>query len=359
MWDQAQDNLEKAAARDPEFTAATARLAEACVRKYNASQDTRWLARADSVLNKVAQNRQTPGVLISQGMIWQATGEYEKAASLYRELLQSEPNNVEVWDMLAQTLKGAGKIAEAEDTYHTAVRLRPGYWPAFNTMAVFYMGQHDYQKAEQSFQTAIAMAPDIPVLHSNLGGLYFKTSRWEEAAREFRKSVKLKSYAQGYSNLGTALFFDGKYREAADQFEEAIKLPPANHVPWGNLGDARWQIPGENEPARLAFRRAYALVSQQLVLNPVDAQLHKSIALYLAKLGNPTDARKEIEVAIHQAPADADVTFYAARVYAVIGDWTRAAAAVKSCLALGFDTKEVEREPDLNQVRTAGAKDGR
>jgi tetratricopeptide (TPR) repeat protein len=353
-WDEAVDNLQKAVAKDPEFTAAGAKLAEAFVKKYNVSQDTKLLAQADSALNQVARNGQTPEVLFAQAMIWQATGETGKAEPLFRQLLQTEPNNVEVWELLADTLKAEGKKTEAEQTYQTAVRLRPGYWPAYSRIATFYMDQHDYLRAEQAFLAAIDVSPEIPNLHSNLGALYFSVSRWEDAEREFRKSAALKPYAPGYGNLGTVLFFQGKYDESAHQFEEAAKLQPANHVWWGNMGDARWQIAGERDRAREAFQKAYLLAGQQLVLNPSDVQLRRSYALYLAKLGRLKEARTEIEVAIEQAPKDMNVRFYAARVYAVIGDSKRAEAAARACLALGYDPKEVEREPDLKLLHIAG-----
>jgi tetratricopeptide (TPR) repeat protein len=352
--DEARDYFQKAVAKDPGFTAATAKLAESFVKKYNDSQDTKWLAQADSALNQQAHNGQTPEVLFAQALIWQATGENAKAELLFRQLLQTEPNNVEVWELLADTLKAAGKNAEAEQAYQTAVRLRPGYWPAYSKMAAFYMEQHDYSRAEQAFISAIAVSPEIPNLHSNLGGLYFALSRWDDAKREFETSLRLKPYAQGYSNLGTVLFFQGNYVEAARQFEEATKLQPANHVPWGNLGDARWQIAGEREQARKAFQEAYRLAGGQLLVNPSDVQVRKSYALYLAKLGRPQDARTEIATAIKQASQDMNVRFYAARVYAVVGDLQRADSAARTCLALGYDPKEVEREPDLKLLHIAG-----
>jgi Tfp pilus assembly protein PilF len=120
------------------------------------------------------------------------------------------------------------------------------------------------------------------------------------------------------------------------------------------LGDARWQIDGEREHAREAYQKAYLLASQQLVLTPADVQVRKSLALYLAKLGSAEEARMEIEMAIQRAPKDMYVIFYAARVYAVIGDPKRAEIEVKACLALGYDLKEVEREPDLRQIHANG-----
>jgi tetratricopeptide (TPR) repeat protein len=350
-WGAAIDYLQKALARDPNFAPAAGKLAEACVRQYNTSRDTKWLARADLALNESARKEQTPEVRLAQAMIWQATGETSRAVPLFKELLQSEPNNVDIWDLLAQTLKVAGRTAEAEETYQAAVRLRPGYWPAYNTMGVFYEDQNDSQKAEQTFLTGISLAPQVPILHSNLGTLYFGLSRWAEAEREFRRSLALRPNAPGYSNLGTVLFFEGKYVDAAGQDIEATKLQPANHVPWGNLGDARWQIPGERERAREAFQNAYLLASRQIVLNPGDAQLRKSAALYLAKLGRLNEARTEIENAIHQSPKDMYVRFYAARVFAVVGDPKRAETEALASVELGYDSKQVELEPDLKSLQ--------
>lgn len=350
-WDQAVDDLRKAVAKDPEFTAAAARLAEACVRKYSATRDPKWLAQADTVLNQAARNGQTTEVLFTQAMIWQATGENGKAAAVYRQLLRTDSNNVETLDKLAETLKAAGNNDEAQEAYQTAIRLRPGYWPAYNTMAIFYMDQHDYQKAEQAFLTGIGLAPEIPSLHSNLGALYFNLSRWDDAAREFQESLTLKPYAPGYSNLGTVLFFEGKYAEAVRQFEKATDLQPSNPLNWGNLGDSRWQLPGERDHAREAFTKAVVLASQQLLLNPTDANLRRNYALYLAKLGQSKAATREIEAAISQAPKDMYVRFYAARVYAVEGDLNRALAAAKASLALGYDRQQIQREPDLILLR--------
>jgi serine/threonine protein kinase/tetratricopeptide (TPR) repeat protein len=358
--DEAKDDFQGAVTKDPGFTAATAKLAEIFVWKYVDSRDTKWIAQADSVLSRIADNGQTPEVLLAQAMIWQATGENGKAEPLLRQFLQAEPNNVEVWDMLADTLKAAGKNAEAEETYQTAVRLRPGYWPAYNKMGAFYLSRQEYAKAEQAFLAAIRISPENPSPHANLGAMYFNLSRWKEAERELGEFVRLNPYAPGYSNLGTVLFFEGRYDEAARQFEKATKLQSANHIWWGNLGDARWQIAGQRDRAREAFQEAYLQASKRLLLNPGDVQAHKSIALYLAKLGRSKEARSEIEAAIKQAPEDVNVRFYAARVYADIGDLKSADTAANYCLDHGYDREEVEREPDLKPLHLAGdAKRGR
>ena len=87
--------------------------------------------------------------------------------------------------------------------------------------------------------------------------------------------------------------------------------------------------------------------------------VRKCYALYLAKLGRPKEAAEEAEKALAQAPKDRNVLYWAGRVYAVLGNWLRAEELVKAALALGYDRRSLEHEPDLtpksNRVKSQGS----
>jgi predicted Zn-dependent protease len=216
-------------------------------------------------------------------------------------------------------------------------------------LGAFYQSQHQDAKAEQAYLTGIAVAPGVPAMHSNLGAIYFNQGKWEEAGREFDKSVSLKPYALGYSNLGAVRFYQGRFDDAAKQFQEATKLQQANPVNWGNLGDALWQLPGRTG-AREAYDKAAVLASQDLALNPDNVRLRMAYALYLAKLSRSQEAIAEIERAVKDAPKDRDVHYWAARVYATRGDVARAKSELQTALALGYDPRTAEHEPDLKAL---------
>jgi len=46
-----------------------------------------------------------------------------------------------------------------------------------------------------------------------------------------------------------------------------------------------------------------------------------------------------------------NVEFYAARVYAVTGETTRAGSALDKCRKLGYSEDVIQREPDLAAIR--------
>jgi tetratricopeptide (TPR) repeat protein len=145
-------------------------------------------------------------------------------------------------------------------------------------------------------------------------------------------------------------FFDGKYEEAVRQFEQATQLQPSNPINWGNLGDALWQLPGKRDRAREAFAKADVLVSEQLNLDPISS-LRKFRAVYLIKLGRNAEALAEIRRAIERQPKDAEVQFFAARVYASADMQTQAIQALKNAVEFGYSAGEIEREPDFARLR--------
>jgi len=345
--DAAISALQRALEADPKFDLARAKLAEAYLWKNRFTSDPKWLALADAEINRAAQNGSGHETLMAQAMIRKATGDNESAIALSHQLIANEPSNMEAYQLLAQTLVSAGRPAEAEKTLREASRQRPGYWPIHNTLGQFYMDRGDHSRAEQELLTARALAPDVPVIHSNLGALYFETNRWEDAAASFRASLSIAPNGLAHANLGTVYYYQRKYADSAREAKIATELQPANPVNWGNLGDAEWQIPSQREAARQAFERAALLASEQLSLNPGNASLRWIDALYLAKLGRTGEALDQIAQALAKAPKDSDAQFYAARVYAVAGETTRAKAALSACKALGYSKEQIQREPDV------------
>lgn len=349
-YDEAVKLFQKAVDADPGFTRARAKLALAYLRSYMQTKDQLSLAKGDEEANRAADGGVTPDVLLVQALIRDATGDADRAIALFRQYQQAAPNDVEAYGLLADTLGKAGRKQEAEETFQQAIRLRPGYWPTYQRLGVFYLNERQFEKSEHSFLTAIGIAPDSPALHYNLGALYFERSQWAEARVEFEKSLKIRPNALGYSNLGTVLFFQGKYEEAARQFEQATTLQPNNSINWGNLGDARWQLPDERAQAREAFAKAAELVSEQLGLDPGNRE-RRNYAIYLVKLGRTKDAIGHITRAISQNPKDGEAQFCGARVYVTAGMLGQALAALKRAVAFGYSADEIKREPDFAPLR--------
>jgi tetratricopeptide (TPR) repeat protein/tRNA A-37 threonylcarbamoyl transferase component Bud32 len=347
--------LRKSLELDPDFAPARAKLAEAYLRENLISRDPKWLSEAEAEASRAAHSGLTPDLLWVQAMVRKQMGDVQTAIQLFHKALESDPDNIESYRNLAEALDTSGRTDEAIKVYQQAIDLRPGYWPTYITLGDFYFRKHDYPKAEQTLLKGLSFARDNYILNANLGALYFEQSRWEDAARCFEQSIASKPNAVAYSNLGTVRFFERQYEVAARQFRQATRLQEANPVNWGNLGDALWQLKAERAHAIEAYQKAALLASEQLALNQGNWRLRKSYALYLAKLGRAGEAIAEIEKVQVQAPRDAQVQLYAARVYATTGDPVRAEAAIKRCLDLGITAGEIASEPDFAPFRNTAA----
>jgi tetratricopeptide (TPR) repeat protein len=347
--DAAMGFLRKALQADPAFVPARAKLAEAYLWRNTFSKDPKWLELADEELNRAGgSGRET---LMARAMIRKATGDLDAATQLFRQLTKSDPRDVEAYQLLAQTLSQANRPAEAEATLQQAIRLRPGYWPLHNALGIFYLDRQDYTRSERAFLAAATVAPDAAIVYSNLGAVYFRTKRWKEAEANFEKSLTIRPNALAHANLSAICFYEGRYEEASNHARMSTQMQPANPLNWGNLGDALWPLPSRREEARAAFAQAALLSGEQLAINPDDWRLRRSYALFLAKLGRTSEAVTQIGIALSRAPGDKDVQFYAARVFAVAGETSRARAALARCQALGCSAEEIDREPDLAAIR--------
>jgi tetratricopeptide (TPR) repeat protein/TolB-like protein len=343
--------FKKAVDADPAFALARTKLAEAYLRLNLTTRDPKWLGLADGEVATAAAAGLTPDVLMAQALIRKATGNWPDAIHLFEQVLKIDPANVEANRLLADTWDNAGNPKQAEQIYRQALKLRPGYWPLYENLGDFYSRHQQYDLAEKAFLTGISLASETPSLYYNLGAMYFRTSRWADAGKAFEKSLAIKPTPLGYANLCTVRFYLGSYEDAAKQCEAATRLQPANPINWGNLGDALWQLPAEKPRARAAFYKAADLAKQQLAIKEDNPTLRHNYALYLAKLGQNTDAFREARRAIAQAPSDASGRFYAARVYAVAGDADAALTALKESLSLGQSVREIRQEPDFGVLK--------
>jgi serine/threonine-protein kinase len=183
--------------------------------------------------------------------------------------------------------------------------------------------------------------------------MYEQMGRYQEAIQVFSRSIQRKPTDQAYSNLGTCYYYLGRYRDAAAAYENAIKLTPKQYLYWANLGDAyRWS-PGYDNRAAEAYRKATALMEDELRLNPADNSVRGKLAECLAKEGKSAEASTEITRAIAAEPTNATLMYRAAIVKNTNGDTALAVQWLKNAVAHGYPRTEIERDPQFALLRSS------
>lgn len=127
------------------------------------------------------------------------------------------------------------------------------------------------------------------------GCLYIQNGVFDEAAREFRKAIKMEpDYAEAYNNLGLCLLYADKPEEALAELEAALQIFPGWHIAEGNMGLALQRL-SRNEEAAECYRTAVTKQKKQ-------PAVWMALGDVLAALGQADKAAEAYETSISLAP---------------------------------------------------------
>jgi tetratricopeptide (TPR) repeat protein len=259
---------------------------------------------------------------------------------------------VDAYRGLGAAYESLNRLEDAERTYRTAIDLRPDDWLSNGMLAAFYYRHARYGESERYFKRIIELTPDNATGYANLGGVYLTLERYVEAETALKQAIAIKPVDRTYTNLGTVYYQLGRYGEAVPIYEKAVELGGgANWVTLGNLGDCYRRLPDLKDKAPMTYRKAIAVAERLLVVNPKDTDVLKSVAFYRAVSGDKDGALRDLAAARKLAPQDTTVGFKAVLVFETVGRRRQALAALEQILIGGFAIGQVEREPDLAQLR--------
>jgi tetratricopeptide (TPR) repeat protein len=340
---------------DGNFALAHAGLGEAYIRKYEVSREGGLIKLArESCDQAIRINSNLAPVHITQGLIYNTIGEYQKAVQEYREAVRLEPNNADAYGGLAVAYDRLGQVNQAEDTYKAAIQRRSGYWGAYKDLAVFLFDHGHYAEAERAFLSAARLAPDNFAVHRDLGGTYLVMGRYVEAEKELTKSLDLKPNPEAYNNLSALYSLRGEYQKAVEPMERVVDMNRSNPLMAGNLART-YRYAGQTVRAAAEYKRAIQLAREQLEINPRQAVFRAELARMLAESQAKAEARGEIERALAEGPANSNVLIRAVFTYEMLHDRPKALNALariaqntKGCLPM-----QIRRNPDLKDLRSA------
>jgi serine/threonine-protein kinase len=348
--ERATEALEKAVQLDPNNAAAYSALSDAY--RYRGGVNTAWQQKAlDSATKAVQLNDYLATAHLNLGATLFRAGKLEQGLAEFRRAAELDPRSAEVHRYLGSAEGRTGASRSADEDFRRAVTLDPQDWRNHTSYGTFLFQQGRVEEAVASFERALQLTPDNGLVQRNLGGAYHQLGRDEEAAAALQRSLEIEPTALAFSNLGTLLFFLGRVPECVTAFEKATVLAPSKYVNWGNLADAYRWLPGHQQNAGEAYRKAIELVRAEILRTPLVPELHADLALYLAKRGNGDDALRElagINAESRKLPA---IAIHAATILEIVGRRREALESLKTALGGGYSPKEVEADPEFADLR--------
>jgi tetratricopeptide (TPR) repeat protein/tRNA A-37 threonylcarbamoyl transferase component Bud32 len=346
--------FERAIEQDPHFALAHGRLGKAYWRKYELAKNSELLEEARLSCTKAIEiSDNLASAHVSLGIIYRESGQYEDAIREFQQALLIDPVNFGALQELAEVYENLGRLEKAEETYKQAIKLKPNYWHGYSRLGYFYYIYGRNDEAEKTYRRSIELMTENVLDYNNLIAVYYLLGQDDQAEAMFEKSIAIKPSSDAYSNMGTIYFFQRRYADALAMYEEAIELGVGEdtHVIWANLADSYRYTPGYSEKAPEAYQHAIKLAKKELEIDPGDAQLRSSLAVFYAKLGDSQNALAEISEARRMAPNDVTTIFDCVLVFEIIDQRDKAIQALQEYIERGGSIKEVQDYPDLSGLR--------
>lgn len=160
------------------------------------------LPQAEALYKQVLQTLPNqPDALHLLGLISKQKGDLKTAAQLMRKALAVNPNYVEAYVNLGATLQEQNNLSEAADCYRKAIALRPNYAEVHSNLGVVLKTQEHLHESAECFVRALELNPSSTETFVNLDTLLKEMAAPDEALMYYRKvlaiSPKLIAAQQG------------------------------------------------------------------------------------------------------------------------------------------------------------------
>jgi len=346
--------FEEAVGLDPSFTAARVELADAARRRLAPGADPSAAREAEAAVRSVLES--DPGLAAGHyvlGGILRSLGRNDEAVAALERATSLDPLYYDAHIRLGTLYEDMGQPALAEGAYRAALDVRPGYWAGTSYLALLYFYQGAFDKARDAYERAVKSCPGNSNLLNNLGAVHFKRGDFERAVAAFERSNAVKRNPDATSNLAVLYYYTGRYADAVTMNEAAMGQGRGDydHLVWGNLADAYHFTPGNEGKAAEAYAKAIELTEKVLAADPADARTRGSLAVFLAKAGDPARARSELETARRAMPDDSSLGLKAILVRELTGDRAGALEAVREYVRLKGPRDEIALDPYLAGLR--------
>jgi len=130
-----------------------------------------------------------------------AQGDPKKAASLYRDAAEVQPDNAMLSYKLSVALDRAGDTAGERDALQKAVQIDPGMAIAHHQLGYLASTTGDFATAEEQFREAVKAAPGYTDAWISLAATLGMESRFSEAQQAVQKALEIDPHNTNAMNL--------------------------------------------------------------------------------------------------------------------------------------------------------------
>jgi tetratricopeptide (TPR) repeat protein len=163
------------------------------------------------IFEQLTERGENPEVFYNIGYIKTAQGEYEDAIAAFQKATRLDRLFAKAYRAMGRAYKALGqtkraqkcfqkaadiyigkeKIQEAEEVLYEILQIDPDAVNVFNSLGVLFRKKGDLKTALSQYRKALRIHPEEPHIYYNIGRLYFEMNRLNEAKSYFRRALEL------------------------------------------------------------------------------------------------------------------------------------------------------------------------
>lgn len=164
---------------------------------------------------------------------------YDECIDAFSAVLESEPDNADVYNNMAVAYSCIGKFEQAENFFTKAIELDPQLAQAYINLSDLYYKAGDLAAAVGTLQRGSYELQDNLTIAHLLARVYIDDQRWEDAIEELDRVLdgEPENY-DAYYDLGHVLFELGDYEGAISNFETVTEYRQDSELLYYSLAQA-------------------------------------------------------------------------------------------------------------------------
>jgi len=202
-------------------------------------------AALDLCRDLLDRHPEQPDALHLAGFIHQMRGEHEDAVHYFAHAQQVAPENVEVLNNFAASLKALGRYERAERYYREVIERNPDFVLAQHNFADLLLTLDRPAEATARARAAIRIDPGFSNAYLTLGRALSEQRRDDEAIEAYREAVARGApLAVGEMAESLLLLLRGRYAQGWEKYEARLVSPDGSTPPLSaavTSGYPRWR----------------------------------------------------------------------------------------------------------------------
>ena len=197
-------------------------------------------------------------VNLDEALHWHRAGEWDRAQSLYQEVLQLEPRHVGARYHLGLLFFQTQRSLEAQQQFSKVLNIAPEHVGAWFNLATVQFELNDFKACAESYRAGLKINPQSDPAWLNLGLALREVGEREEALRCCRQALALNPIDPHIHYNLALMMRESSPIEALDHYDQALRLDPQLSQAWFNRAGLLCRL-GQLEPALASFEQAIEL----------------------------------------------------------------------------------------------------